>query len=134
MLACEVHQPTHGLGRKVLSPAIAIRAGLAIAGGVCEDDSRVDAPKVGVAKTQLLHNAGPEVARDDVGVPNEIPNDPLAIGMLEVNAQTELVTIVGCPMAAHAAEPWILPSPDLTCVDALDLDDFGTKVGEDECP
>ncbi len=90
-VAVDAAQARDRLARRREAGAVAVAAGLPVAGHPREDRARVARVDVVGAEAPLLHRPGPEVLEHDVGALAEAHRDALALGLAQVQRHRALV-------------------------------------------
>ncbi len=87
------HHAAHRLGEHVLAALVRVRARWPVAAAGRVNDPRIDFPEPVIAKTNSVHDAGAEVADDDVGITNQIVDDRLVCLVTQIQCQRSLVAV-----------------------------------------
>src|SRR2546427_794434 len=126
----DVHDPRLGLHDEVVAGAVRLRPRLAEARDRAVDEPRVEPGERPVAKPELLHGPGPKVLEEDVALPDERPEDRLALRGLEVQGDALLVAVDGHEIRRLAAREG-RPAPRVVALPRpFELDDLSAHVAQ----
>ena len=128
-LAGGFHQAAHGLHDDVVSRAVRHGAGLAKAGHAHVDQLGVEAAQFVGTNAQAIGHAGAEVLHHHIGLCGQLVHQGHGLGVLHVEHQALLVAVhhreQGALAVFHGADVAVVVT-----LRWLDLDDFGTQIGQ----
>ena len=119
-----------GLDDRVIGRRVGHRPLGAEAGHTAIDEARVDLAQLVGTEAEARHHAGPIVAEDHVGLRCELFDDGLALVALDVDTKRPLAPVAVREQRRDAALGRPEVTHRVTQFERLDLDDFGTLVGE----
>jgi hypothetical protein len=121
-----------GLEHQILPGAFAVGAGRAVAGAGAVHESGIRPLHRLVAKAETVKNAGPVILHQDVGGPDQPPEDVLAPVGFEIHRDAALVTVGQEEEDALAVQKRLGPRPVSLprATRRLDLHHIGAEVGQ----
>ena len=131
------HEPACRLNDRVVAGTFGVGAMGPVARDGQVDESRVDPAQLGLVEPEPREATDPEVLDDDVGTPEQPPQDVLAGFGAQVDAHAALVAVhrqeVGGDPGAGllGADPWRAPGAGRVALGRLQLDDLRPEVGEE---
>jgi hypothetical protein len=132
-LAGDRHQAAHRLRQDIVPRLAAERALGPESRGTCVDDARVHGTEGVVAEPQLLHDAGPEVVRDDVAVARQAQRHLAPLLALQVELDALLAAVDREEVGAEPIPPVDAEQPpDLAALPPLHLDHLRAHVRQQQ--
>ena len=131
------HEPARRLNDGVVAGPFGVGAVGPVARDRQVDESRVDPAQLGLVEPEPRKAADPEVLDDDVGTPEQPPQDVLAGFGAQVDAHAALVAVhrqeIGGGSGARllGTDPRRAPGAGRVALGWLHLDDLGPEVGEE---
>ncbi len=119
------------LDQQVVGLAVAVRAVVAVAGNVADDDRRLVRRQRRVREPEPRCRAGGQVLHDDIGaLAHQTLQDGLALRMLDVERQALLRPVGPDEMRRQAGHALVVRAGEVARARPLDLDDARAEVGQ----
>ena len=131
-LAGDGHHPEQSLGKQVLAGLLGVGAIRAVAGGGRVDQLRPACLQRFVAEPQLLHHAGSEILRHDIGGIDQAQRELASLGRLQIDGDAALVAVGAQVERALPVVPDVAAAPVALpgAFGVLDRDHVGAKVAQ----
>ncbi len=115
---------------EVVTGAMRVRPGLAVAADRAHDDARISRGERRVADAELVHHARAKALDDDIRALDHREERVARRGLFEIERERALAAIDREKPARHAALQWWQRAQIITELRILDLDDIRAHVGE----
>ena len=92
-LARKAHDPAHGLSNKIEAAPVLVGAGAPEPRKRAVDQPRIVRAKIFISKTETLHHAWRKILDQNIGCPQQPPQDPGTTGGFQIDDHTALVAI-----------------------------------------
>src|SRR5690606_15621493 len=132
----EVHDSTHALDDEVVAGTRSVWAVLTEAGDRAVDEARILLLQALVVEPERGETANLEVLDQNVGITDEIEDEPTALFGVEIGGDRALAAVRGVEIggvfgAVGVVDEWRSPAARIVAFRALYLDHLGPEISED---